>query len=220
MLPQTGQFVCYGATWQPVICTGTGQDGEFRWGAEWPAGGRYRDNFDQTVTDRLTGLEWTANGNHASVVKTWQQALAYVVAMNSANGGAGTHGHNDWRLPNVRELASLIDRQQGFFNSHLSGLGVGFFNIQPDGYWTATTAAADPAAAWYVNLSDGGVYDWYKTDTFYVWPVRGGQTGAGWISSTGQTLCYDGSGQPAACSGTGQDGETRTGVAEGLPRAR
>jgi hypothetical protein len=54
-----------------------------------------------TVTDNLTGLMWTKNANLAGT-KNWSDALTYC---NSLDHG----GYTDWRLPNIRELHSLID---------------------------------------------------------------------------------------------------------------
>ena len=64
-----------------------------------------------------------------------------------------------------------------------------------------------------------------KSDYYYMWPVRSGQSGSLGSSiislpRTGQTTCYDTSGTPIACAGTGQDGELQMGAAwpnPGLP---
>ena len=59
------------------------------------------DNGTDTVTDTTTGLMWqkaTAPGPY-----TWQQALAYAETLTLA-------GYTDWRLPNRKELFSLVDR--------------------------------------------------------------------------------------------------------------
>ena len=58
------------------------------------------DNGDGTVTDRATGLTWAkADGGKTM---NWQQALAYAENLDLA-------GHTDWRLPNVKELQSIVD---------------------------------------------------------------------------------------------------------------
>jgi hypothetical protein len=58
---------------------------------------------DSTVTDRATGLMWS-QGDYG-VKLNWQEALAWVQAMNGRN----YLGHGDWRLPNVKELQSIVD---------------------------------------------------------------------------------------------------------------
>ena len=63
----------------------------------------FRDNGDGTVTDRATGLMWAKEDSGDGV--DWEAALAWVQARNREN-----HlGHNDWRLPNAKELQSIVD---------------------------------------------------------------------------------------------------------------
>jgi hypothetical protein len=60
----------------------------------------YKDLGDGSVLDTATGLAWeSASGTQTY---TWQAALARCESLT-------TGGHGDWRLPNIRELASLID---------------------------------------------------------------------------------------------------------------
>ncbi|MCX5859353.1 MAG: DUF1566 domain-containing protein, partial [Proteobacteria bacterium] len=61
------------------------------------------DNGDATITDRATGLMW-AKGDSAQGLN-WQEALAWVQTKNAEN----YLGHNDWRLPNAKELQSILD---------------------------------------------------------------------------------------------------------------
>ncbi|OQX00619.1 MAG: hypothetical protein BWK80_61500, partial [Desulfobacteraceae bacterium IS3] len=63
----------------------------------------FTDNGDQTVTDNATGLMWSKNDGSTSM--TWQDALAYVQTQNAAN----YLGYSDWRLPNAKELHSVLD---------------------------------------------------------------------------------------------------------------
>ncbi len=60
----------------------------------------FHDNGDGTITDRATGLMWSKadSGNGMN----WEQALAYAEHLKLA-------GHYDWRLPNAKELQSLVD---------------------------------------------------------------------------------------------------------------
>lgn len=67
------------------------------------------DNRDGTVTDRATGLMWMQvdsgllkAGASGDGRMDWTQALAWAAALDHA-------GHRDWRLPNAKELQSLVD---------------------------------------------------------------------------------------------------------------
>jgi hypothetical protein len=167
-LPKTGQTRCYNASGTEVNCTGTGQDGEIKAGVAWP-NPRFTPVGD-CVTDNLTDLIWARNGDLPNGTKTWQQALDYVAYMNSSSGLCGYH---DWRLPNVNELYSLLNAEQGNTGMWLNGQG--FNNVKSENYWSSTTRANHADLAWGVYLFVGYVNDLYKTNPLYVWPVRGGQ---------------------------------------------
>lgn len=47
--------------------------------------------------------------------------------------------------------------------------------VQSNNYWSSTTNANNPNNAWNVNLDNGNVNNDNKTNTNYVWPVRGGE---------------------------------------------
>ena len=63
----------------------------------------FMDNGDGTVTDAATGLMWTQADS--GIGMNWEDALAWVQEMNDAN----YLGYSDWRLPNAKELQSLVD---------------------------------------------------------------------------------------------------------------
>lgn len=63
----------------------------------------FSDNNDGTITDNATGLMWTQNDNGEGI--NWGNALAWVQQKNSEN----YLGHSDWRLPNAKELQSIVD---------------------------------------------------------------------------------------------------------------
>ncbi|MBF0342743.1 MAG: DUF1566 domain-containing protein [Nitrospirae bacterium] len=157
-LPKTGQTTTYA----------TGDDGALQKGVAWP-NPRFTDNSDGTVTDNLTGLVWTKDANLPGTYKTWQEALDYVASMNS---GAGTYGYTDWRLPNRKELFSLVDR--AMYNPSLPS-GHPFTNVQSIYYWSSTTYASNTSNAWVVRMDDGYVYANDKSLSPSVWPVRSGQ---------------------------------------------
>jgi hypothetical protein len=67
-----------------------------------PAYGRneFVDNGDGTVTDRATGLMWQKGDSGKPM--DWKDALAYAEGLRCG-------GHDDWRLPNAKELQSIVD---------------------------------------------------------------------------------------------------------------
>ena len=105
---QTGQKQCWDSKGEPIACAGTGQDGDIQAGVPWPTP-RFIDNGDGTVTDNLTGLVWLKNANPFGF-RTWEQALTVCNSLASGSYGL-TDGSaaGDWRLPNIKEIESLVD---------------------------------------------------------------------------------------------------------------
>lgn len=63
----------------------------------------FHDNHDETISDRASGLMWSKSDSGRGM--NWQDALGWVQKMN-----AEKHlGHTDWRLPDVKELQSIVD---------------------------------------------------------------------------------------------------------------
>src|SRR4029077_7087490 len=90
---------------------------------------RFTDNANGTITDNLTGLIWLKNANCTGGYTNWQGALTFVAEINSGINNCGdtsNGGYNqtDWRLPNIRELFSLVDFAfNGKFLSNAAGTG-------------------------------------------------------------------------------------------------
>ena len=63
----------------------------------------FADNGDSTITDRASGLMWSKGDSARGL--NWQEALAWIQTKNAEN----LLGHNDWRLPNAKELQSIVD---------------------------------------------------------------------------------------------------------------
>ena len=220
---RTGQTKCYADNGTEKSCAGTGQDGAIQAGAVWPDP-RFSERADGTVTDNLTGLVWAKNANLLGTVDadndtdgtagdgavTWQHALDYIKRLNRLT----YLGHNDWRLPNVNELESLV--HAGVYNPALPTNP--FLNVQSFDYdWSSTSNANYTDYAWVVDMIGGHVGNDLKTNYFFVWPVRSGQCGSFDYSiiclpKTGQTTCYNSSGTVIGCTGTGQDGDLQKGV--------
>ena len=64
---------------------------------------KFKDNGDNTISDSTTGLMWTKDDSQTGM--NWQAALAWAQTMNTAN----YCGYHDWRLPNTKELQSIVD---------------------------------------------------------------------------------------------------------------
>jgi hypothetical protein len=226
-LPKTGQTNCYNTSGTVIACTNTGQDGELQKGVAWP-NPRFTVNGDTSINDNLTGLAWAPNGNlmptkdsgwdtddtaNDGLVR-WQHALDYVAKLNTEN----YLGHNDWRLPNRKELKSLVNYGQAHTDTWLNTQG--FSHVQSS-YWSSTSWSYITSIAYYFSLFDGSMYVGDKVGLYNaVWPVRDGQsTSAQAVQpKTGQSICYDINGTVITCTNTGQDGALQLGVAWPDPR--
>jgi hypothetical protein len=151
-------------------------DGYYQKGVEPLPKPRFSDHGNGTVTDNLTGLMWTKNANLAGgEIPTLQDALDYVSNMNQ---GEGTFGYKDWRIPNVKEIFSLLDCEE--FSPPLPP-GHPFINIQHGSnvwlYWTSTTYTGNLGCVW-CWCAYGGSLDYCGKSgdalITFLWPVRGG----------------------------------------------
>lgn len=165
-LPKTGQ----------TIGLATGDDGDLEEGVTLPVP-RFSVNGDGTFTDNLTQLVWTPDANapgpaacNPGVAMQWQEALDFVKCLNINS----YLGHTDWRLPNRKELRSLVDYSA--YDPPLQA-GYPFTSVQRDFYWASTTGAYSPSSAWDVDMINGNLDLNVKDSVSYrVWPVRGGPT--------------------------------------------
>ena len=76
----------------------------------------------------------------------------------------------DWRLPNYKELFSLVDAEN--YNPVLQS-GHPFTNVQSYFYWSSTSGA-HYTGAWNVDMEEGHMIFGHPSNGQYVWPVRGG----------------------------------------------
>jgi len=117
------------------------------------------DNGDGTISDLATGLMWQKSDDGVS--RDWEEALKYAEDLELA-------GHNDWRLPNAKELQSIVDYTRSPQTSASPAINPVFETTginYPDGslghypfFWTGTTHldGANPySAAVYIAFGEG-----------------------------------------------------------------
>ena len=125
----------------------------------------FSDNGDGTITDSATGLMWAQDDSGAGL--DWEDALAWVETQNAAN----YLGYSDWRLPNAKELQSILD-----------------YSRSPE---TAGSAAIDPLfnTTSFTNEAGETDYGFYWSSTTHInWTDNPGTWGA--YVSFGRALGY------------------------------
>ncbi|MBB1485382.1 DUF1566 domain-containing protein [Oceanospirillum sediminis] len=90
----------------------------------------FTDNNDGTISDSATGLMWHKNDT---------TSLGWEDAINTCEASS-TAGHSDWRLPNIKELQSILD-----------------YTRSPD---TTSSAAIDPVFSTTSFINEEGETDW------------------------------------------------------------
>jgi hypothetical protein len=110
---------------------------------------------------------------------TWQHALDFVAGINGGTYPDCGAGNTDWRLPNRREIFSLI--HDDYYDPAVPDTaGTGrwsegdlFNNVQSGNYWSSTTSFSSDFAC--IGSMFGGIMSYSdKTSSRYVWCVRGG----------------------------------------------
>lgn len=135
---------------------------------------------DGTVTHQRNGLMWmrcamgktwdgsTCTGTAPQYI--WRQALQAVRNFNAAGGFAG---HTDWRMPNIKELNSIVERQcyGPAINSNV------FPNTEATSrFWSSTPSVLGAAMAWMISFYYGDMESSIMNTIFQVRLVRGGQS--------------------------------------------
>lgn len=168
-LAKGAQTTCFDDIGEPIPCAGTGQDGDHQAGLARAD----VDNGDGTITDRLTGLMWEKLSNDSSihdmdnVYLNHTGAFAKIAALNLE----AYAGYSDWRLPNRRELDSILDLGRIFpavgpaFHQGCSGscsvLACSCTRSNP--FWSSSTRHGMTDHVWVINFADGDVYEINRT---------------------------------------------------------
>ena len=169
---KTGQTTSYKA----------GDDGDLQKGAN--VADRFKDNGNGTVTDGLTRLIWLKAGNCSTFfsgditganLRTWADAITAANKLASPYCGLSDGSKaGDWRLPNLKELESLIDL--GHANPPLPPGCPLTASTVVSYYWSSTTVVGySNNYAWYLTFDLGTVSSSTKLAGCYVRAVRGGQ---------------------------------------------
>ena len=137
----------------------------------------YTDNADGTVTDPTTGLTWmrcamgqTWNGGTcvgSLSPFSWDQARALTSSFA---------GHSGWRLPNIRELQTLVDRSRSDPAADVSAFPNSFSNPTDSTkarFWSATPDATSLNSAWRINFYQGDDNRATRATYLFVRMVRG-----------------------------------------------
>jgi hypothetical protein len=141
----------------------------------------FTDSGDGTISDAATGLTWkkcsegqtwdSSDNSCTGTIDTytWQQALQSAVSVNAGSGE--NLGWDDWRLPNIKELHSIVD-----LTSSDPAIDSEFFPDTGDGndYWTSTPSAILSGCAWGVRFSPGDTFYNYIASSYSVRLVRAG----------------------------------------------
>ena len=119
---------------------------------------KFSDNFNDTVTDTTTGLIWQKTSQKKM---SWEDALIYCNSLKLA-------GYDDWRLPNIKELWSIIniDSDDSVINEEY------FLKTYPSEYWSSTSQINQSENAWFTDFKSGVVSYDDKSEMFYVRAVR------------------------------------------------
>lgn len=121
---------------------------------------KFKDNGNGTVTDNDTKLMWQQGEND---VMEWDSAIAYCKGLPLA-------GYNDWRLPSIDELKSIVDvKENPTINKTY------FPNANSSYYLSSTTAAYGTTGAWSVGFGGGNVGYGDESGYGFVRCIRGGQ---------------------------------------------
>lgn len=120
---------------------------------------------DEITIDHATGLLWPTNfnadGGNGGDSLTWAEIFAWALALDFA-------GFIDWRIPNIRELASIVD----YACSNPALNASHFSNTNTKIIASSTTNAGNSGEFWYLNSQTGVIELDTKIDQYEVIAVR------------------------------------------------
>ncbi|MEI6568625.1 MAG: DUF1566 domain-containing protein [Verrucomicrobiota bacterium] len=141
------------------------------------------DNGDGTITDRATGLMWSKGDGARGM--NWQDALAWAQEKNRQK----FLGHDDWRLPGVKELQSIVDYTRSPETTHSAAIDPVFSctiltnaaqQLDYPFYWSSTTHAGFRGGGAAMYVAFGRAAGWMSPRAAAGGPPeRGGGFGPG-----------------------------------------
>lgn len=147
----------------------TGDDGDLEKGYP-KSGARFVDNGDGTITDNATGLMWVQDPSQLGGSWGSPGSPSYInwnIAVDLCSSLVYA-GYSDWRLPNIKELLSLVD-----YSKSNPAIDTAFFlNMQNAPYWSSTTRKDSTSYKWQVFFNEGYVDDKYYINEWFARPVR------------------------------------------------
>lgn len=115
----------------------------------------FTDNGNGTVTDNNTKLMWQQKDDSGN--RSWQEALSYCEDLDLAD-------HTDWRVPDIKELESLVD-----YSVSAPSINAGYFpdtKFSASSYWSSTSSL-NPVYAWQIIFNGGNVsFDAKNSNSF------------------------------------------------------
>ena len=119
------------------------------------------------VKDLQTGLIW----QRCSVGQSWGGSGCSGSATTYIWSDALSLATGDWRLPNLKELTSIVETA-----CYNPAINLTVFPSTPSSwYWSSSPYASGSNYAWYVYFHGGYDYTLNKHNSAYVRLVRGGQ---------------------------------------------
>lgn len=168
-LPRTGQISTFDNLGVKINFLGSQQDGELQRGAQWPDP-RFIVNEEGTVSDRLTGLMWLKDGECFGTI-SWPLSFSLVESLRNrkveCQGYTGKY--NDWFVPQVGQLASLINAEEVSNSNYLQLSGIS--DVQSGKYWSATEYQ-NFQNAWVVDFANGEIVIRNKLAKTFLLPAR------------------------------------------------
>ena len=150
-LLQTTQTVCYSGTRGEVQmpCPRPGED-DYGQDPQFTKGFLHEyelvkpdpaDDKSWFLIDDATSLMWQYRSD--DFIANWRDALKHIENLEFA-------GFDDWRMPNINELYSIVD-----ISVRNPAIDRDFFFVFPQGYWSSSTCIEDTSRAWIVRFQNG-----------------------------------------------------------------